>query len=265
MINTFNQYIDVMKTIIKNNFVREFMYRSNTIAMTFADMIWVAVEYAFFEVIYSNVNSINGWNREQTFFFLGIFISSDALFTTLFQRSFWALPTIINQGELDTLLTKPMSAVFLATFKEINFTQIVNLGLGCWIINHYGAAAGFAGGWAWFGVIAWVLVGLLTQYLIRLFFVIWSFWLERGLTVSRLYYQFYALANKPDGLYPKAIQYLIKTALPFAFMGSIPARSLVGKLPAEEYFLVAVVLVLYATLCAFLWKRGLRRYQSASS
>jgi ABC-2 type transport system permease protein len=263
--NTIKQYLDVMKTIIKNNFVREFIYRSNTIAMTFADMIWVAVEFAFFEVIYSNIGSINGWNREQTFFFLGIFISSDSLFTTFFQRSFWALPTVINQGELDVLLTKPISAIFLASFKEINFTQILNLFLGFWIIHHYGDAAGFEGGIAWLGVVGWIIIGLITQYMIRLLFVIWSFWLERGLTVSRLYYQFYAMANKPDGLYPKAIQYLIKTALPFAFMGSIPARSLVGKLPPEEYLLVFVVLVLYGCLCGFLWNRGLKRYQSASS
>ena len=97
-----------MGTIMKNNFVREFIYRSNTIAMTFADMIWVAVEYAFFEVIYSNIGSINGWNREQTFFFLGIFISSDSLFTTFFQRSFWNFPNLINQGDLDIILTKPI-------------------------------------------------------------------------------------------------------------------------------------------------------------
>lgn len=254
-----------MGTIMKNNFVREFIYRSNTIAMTFADMIWVAVEYAFFEVIYSNIGSINGWNREQTFFFLGIFISSDSLFTTFFQRSFWNFPNLINQGDLDIILTKPISGIFLASFKEINFTQILNLGLGFWIINHYGPAAGFAGGLAWLGVIGWVLVGLITQYMVRLVFVIWSFWLERGLTISRLYYQFYALANKPDGMYPPAIRYLIKTALPFAFMGSIPARSLIGQLPAEEYVLVAVVLIAYAFLCRYLWRAGLRRYQSASS
>jgi len=258
-------YWDVFKTIVKNNFVREFIYRSNTIAMTFADMIWVFVEYAFFEVIYSNIQSINGWNREQTFFFLGIFISSDALFTTLFQRSFWAFPTVINQGELDALLTKPVSSIFLASLKEINFTQILNLFLGFWIIHHYGAQAGFGGGIAWLGVLAWITVGLITQYLIRLFFVIWSFWLERGMTVSRLYYQFYALANKPEGLYPKVIRYAIKTALPFAFLGSVPARALIGRLPAREYALVFVVLVGYAGACSLLWKRGLRRYQSASS
>ncbi len=258
-------YWDVLTTVFKNNIVREFIYRANTIALTVADLIWVLVEFAFFEVIYSNIGEINGWNREQTFFFLGIFISSDALFTTFFQRSFWNFPYLISQGDLDVLLTKPINAAVLATFKELNFSQLINLVLGLYIVHHYGAAAGFDGGWAWLGVAFWIFVGLVTQYLMRFLFCIWSFWLDRGLTVSRLYYQFYALANKPDGLYPGAVRFLIKTALPFAFMGSIPAIVLTHRGDGWEYLLVLGVLSAYVLFLTFLWKRGLRKYQSASS
>lgn len=258
-------YWDIFFTTLKNNFVKEFIYRSNTFAMTFADLVWVAVEFAFFEVIYSNVGEINGWGPNETFFFLGIFISSDALFTTLFQRSFWEFPFLINKGDLDVLLTKPINAVFLATTKDINFTQVVNLMLGFWIIHHYGPAAGFEGGLAWLAVIFWVIVGLLTQFVMRFISVVCAFWLERGMTVSMLYYQLYSLANKPSGLYPVSIRYLIKTALPFAFMGSIPAQALMGKLPFHDYVLVAGVLTFYIWLCVMFWKKGLKRYSSASS
>lgn len=258
-------YWDVFKTTLKNNFVREFIYRSNTFAMTFADVIWVFVEFAFFEVIYSNIGSINGWNREQSFFFLGIFVSSDALFTTLFQRSFWEFPFLINQGNLDILLTKPVHAVYLATTKDINFTQVVNLFFGFWIIHHYGDAAGFTGGIAWLAVIFWIFIGLYTQFVMRFVSVACVFWLERGITVSQLYYQLYSLANKPEGLYPLAVRYVIKTALPFALMGSIPAMALMGKLNLGDYLLVLVVLVAYTWFSISLWNRGLKRYQSASS
>lgn len=258
-------YWDVFNTTLKNNFVKEFIYRSNTFAMTFADLIWVVVEFAFFEVIYSSIGDINGWGREQCFFFLGIFISSDALFTTFFQRSFWEFPMLINRGDLDILLTKPISSIYLATMKDINFTQIVNLILGFLIIHHYGPSAGFTGGIAWLAVIFWIIIGLATQFLMRFISVVCAFWLERGITVSMLYYQLYSLANKPSGLYPVSIRFVIKTALPFAFMGSIPALALMGKLPLQDYILVAVVLFAYASFARFLWSKGLKRYQSASS
>ena len=258
-------YWDVFKTIFKNNFVKEFIYRTNAIAMTFADMIWVVVELAFFEVIYSNITNINGWTREECFFFLGIFVASDSLFTTFFQRSFWEFPMLVNRGDLDVLLTKPISAVFLATVKSINFTQLFNLVLGFWIVHHYGPAAGFDGGIAWLAVIFWTLIGLATQYLMRFVSVVWAFWLERGITVSAIYYQLYALGNKPSGLYPISVRYIIKTALPFAFMGTLPALSVTGKLPLSDYFLVAGVLTAYTWIARYLWLRGLKRYQSASS
>jgi len=256
---------DVFKTSLKNNFVREFIYRSNTIALTLADLIWVFVELAFFEVIYSNTAAINGWTREQVFFFLGIFVCSDTLFTTFFQRSFWTLPYMINQGDLDILLTKPISTVFLATFRDINFSQIFNLILGLFIVHHYGPAAGFQGGWGWLLLVLWILIGLAVQYLVRFFFVIWVFWLERGISVSHLYYQLYALANKPEAIYPKVIRYVLKTALPFAFMGSVPSQVLIGKGSLLTYALVIAVLAGYALVIRALWRAGLRRYQSASS
>ena len=258
-------YWDVFKTVIRINFVKEFIYRSNAFAMTFADLIWVFVELAFFEVIYSNIGSINGWSREECFFFVGIFVASDSLFTTFFQRSFWEFPMLVNRGDLDILLTKPVSAVFLATVKSINFTQILNLFLGFWIMNHYGEAAGFEGGIAWIAAFFWIIIGLTTQWLMRFVSVVFAFWLERGITVSALYYQFYALANKPGGLYPASIRFVIKTALPFAFMGTFPALSLTGKLPLTDYALVALILALYAWFAKRLWSRGLKRYQSASS
>lgn len=258
-------YWDVFKTSFKNNLVREFIYRSNTIAITVADLVWVLVELAFFEVIYSNTAAINGWTRDQVYFFLGVFICSDSLFTIFFQRAFWVFPFMVNQGDLDVLLTKPVSALFLATFRDINFSQTINMALGAWIVNHYGASAGFQGGAYWLLLVFWIFVGLLAQYLLRFFFVIWVFWLERGIMVSRMYYQFYALANKPEALYPKAIRYVLKTALPFAFLGSVPAEVLMGRGSPSLYLLVFSVLAAYALILRTLWKRGLRRYQSASS
>lgn len=260
-----NVYWDVFKTSLKNNFVREFIYRSNILAMTVADLIWIAIEVGFFEIIYSNIDSINGWTREQTFFFLGIFVAADALFITFFQRNFWMFPQLVNQGELDVLLTKPINAVFLATTRYINFTQLMSLFVGVFLIHKYGDAAGFQGGWRWALIPVWVVIGTAVQFLIRFNFVIWSFWIERGFAVSRLYYQFYSLANKPDLIYPTFFRYIMKTALPFAFIGSIPAQALLGLAKPTDYLLMFLSLSAYAFLSVVLWKKGLKRYQSASS
>jgi ABC-2 type transport system permease protein len=259
------KYLDVYGVQLKNNFVREAVYRTNFLTAVTTDVIWILVELSLFSVIYANVNTIAGWTRVQVFFFLGIFFASDALFTTFFQRNFWTFSDLVNRGELDILLTKPVHALFLALSRWINLTAIFNLFLGLYVAWRYSGPAGFEGGWRWLLLGVWLLIGVTTAVLLRFAFSIWVFWTDRSWALSRMYYQFFAFATKPDSLYPKAIRYLILSLLPFAFIGSVPARALLHGLEAREYALIFGVLGSFAVLDAVLWRWGLRRYQSASS
>lgn len=265
MFSGLKRYLEVYRIQFKNNWVREAVYRANFLTSVMVDVIWMGVEMSLFTVLYSNVPTLAGWTKPQVYFFLGIFFSSDALFTTLFQRNFWMFSDLVNKGELDILLTKPIHPLFLALTRWINLTAIFNFALGLTIAIRYAGPAGFEGGSRWLLVFFWLLVGLATAIVLRFAFSIWVFWTERSWALSRLYYQFFSFATKPDALYPPMIRYLILTGLPFAFIGSVPARALLHGLEPWEYALVFGVLITFATLNSFLWRKGLRRYQSASS
>jgi ABC-2 type transport system permease protein len=260
-----SRYARVFATQLKNNFVREAVYRSNFLTMLVVDLVWIGVEFTLFTVIYANTPTLAGWTKEQVFFFLGIFFASDALFTTFFQRNFWNFSDLVNKGELDILLTKPVNAVFLALTRWMSLTSIFNLFLGIGIAIRYAGPAGFEGGWKWALLPVWLLFGLLSALLIRFAFSIWIFWTDRSWAISRLYYQFFNFATKPDGIFPVAIRYSIMTFIPFAFIGSVPTRALLHGLTMNEYVLLATVLLCFFAFDAFFWRRGLRRYQSASS
>lgn len=259
------RYLRIYGIQIKNNWIREAVYRSNFLTSVSVDLIWIGVEFTLFTVIYSNVSMLAGWSKEQVFFFLGIFFASDALFTTLFQKNFWDFSNLVNRGELDILLTKPIHPLFLALTRYMNITAIFNLALGLAITLRYAGPAGFEGGWRWLLLPAWLMVGVMIALLVRFSFSIWVFWTERSWALSRLYYQFFALATKPDTLYPITIRYLILTALPFAFIGSVPARALLHGLSWREYLILGAVLSAFLLMNSILWRAGLRRYQSASS
>lgn len=258
-------YLEIFRVQIKNNWVREAVYRTNFLTSVMVDVIWMGVELSLFTVIYSNIPTLAGWTRDQVYFFLGIFFASDALFTTFFQRNFWQFSDLVNKGELDILLTKPVHPLFLALTRWINLTAIFNFGLGLAIALRYAGPAGFAGGIRWSLLAFWLLVGVTTAVVLRFAFSVWVFWTERSWAMSRLYYQFFPFASKPDAIYPPMIRYLILTALPFAFIGSVPARALLHGLETWEYVAVFGIIVGFTTLNLWLWRKGLRRYQSASS
>jgi ABC-2 type transport system permease protein len=258
-------YARIFGVQLKNNFVREAVYRSNFLTMMVVDLVWLTIEYTLFAIIYANTPTLAGWTQPQVFFFLGVFFASDALFTTFFQRNFWNFSDLVNKGELDILLTKPVNPLFLALTRWLNLTAIFNLFLGLGIMVRYADEAGFPGGARWFLVPVWLLVGVTSAALLRFAFSIWTFWTERSWALSRLYYQFFAFATKPDAIYPKVIRYTILTALPFGLIGSVPARALLHGITPTEWIVLATVLSLFAWMNGTLWRRGLRRYQSASS
>jgi ABC-2 type transport system permease protein len=258
-------YWDVFKTQLKNNFVREAVYRSNFITLVAVDLVWVFVEFGLFAVLYGHTETLAGWTKPQVFFFLGLYFTTDAVFSALFQRNFWDFNSLVREGELDIVLTKPIAAAFLALTRWMNLTGIFNVALGVAIMIRYAEAAQFAGGWQWLYVPFWVVLGVFIALLIRFFFAVWVFWTERAWTINALYYQFATLATKPHTLYPPLIRYVLLTLLPFAFIGSVPARALTHGITAEETALMVSVIVLFALANRFLWNLGLRRYQSASS
>jgi ABC-2 type transport system permease protein len=259
------RYLEIFRVQIKNNWVREAVYRTNFLTAVFTDIVWMGVELSLFTVLYANVPTLAGWTKPQVYFFLGIFFASDSLFTTFFQRNFWIFSDLVNKGELDILLTKPVTPLFLALTRNISLTAIFNLFLGLGIAIRFSHDAGFEGGWHWLAVPFWLLVGLTTALLVRFAFSVWVFWTDRSWALSRMYYQFFSFATKPDALYPKMLRYLIMTGLPFAFIGSIPSRALLHGLDPKEYILIGCVLISFFILDQILWRMGLKRYQSASS
>ncbi len=259
------KYLEIYKVQLRNNFAREAIYRTNLFTMVIVDLIWIGVEFSLFKVIYANTPNLAGWREEQVYFFLGVFFTSDALFSLFFQRNFWSFSDLVNKGELDILLTKPTHPLFLALTRWINFTAFFNFILGILISFHYAKRAGFAGGFHWFIYAGWILIGLASAILLRFAFSVWTFWTERSWAISQLYYQFFAFATKPDVIYPKIIRYTILTALPFAFIGSVPARAMMEGLHFYEWIWLFGVLIFFFFFDRWMWHKGLSRYQSASS
>lgn len=263
--NSLKKYLHVFGVQLKNNFVREVVYRNNFLTMTITDIIWISVEFFLFNVIYANVPTLAGWTKEQSFFFLGIFFASDALFTVFFQRNFWTFSDLVNKGELDILLTKPIHPLFLALTRFIQTGAILNVLFGLGIIFYYADAAQFPGGWRWLLLPLWLCTGLTLNALVRFVFSVVVFWTDRGWAIARLYYQMYQFATKPDSIYPKFIRYAILTFIPFAFIGSVPARALIHGLQWKEAVALATALTGFFVADRLAWKAGLKRYQSASS
>jgi ABC-2 type transport system permease protein len=230
------------------------------------DCIYYAVNIAFFGIVYSQTTLVGGWTEEQAYVFVCGFLFVDAVHMTIFANNMWMLPVLINKGDLDYYLLRPVSSLFFLSVREFAANSFLNLviaaGLVVWSLWQLpggvdvGRAALF---------VLFLLNGALIVYLFRLIFITPVFWLHSSRGLDELNWMLERFSERPHQIYSTWLQRFLLTLLPFAFLSSIPAHVLFEGLTVERLLHTVAVTGGLGAFALWLWRRGLRAYSSASS
>jgi ABC-2 type transport system permease protein len=230
------------------------------------DLIYYAVNIAFFKVLFLHTELIGGWNAEQMMVFVGAYLLVDAVNMTVFSTNMWWLPFYINRGELDYYLIRPVAPLFFLSLREFAANSFVNLlvALGIFV---YGIAT-YPGPWAaanLTGLVVLLLNGVLIYYCIQMLMIIPVFWTQSARGFVDLFYTLGIAMERPDRVYRGWLRIFFTVVMPFALIASYPARVFIEGFEAGMLtHLTAVSVALWLLMLAF-WRRGLRSYSSASS
>jgi ABC-2 type transport system permease protein len=198
--------------------------------------------------------------------FVSIFLVIDAVHMTVFASNLWQLPALINTGDLDQYLTRPVATLFFVSLREFAASSAINLvmalGIMGWalaqnpqVLTPLGLAT-LAGA---------TLVGALLHYCICIVFVVPTFWTHAGRTYSMLSSLFLRFIERPDRIYTGIGRVLLTLILPLGLVASFPARlALFGPDPWLLAHFLGVTAV-FALVALGFWRLGVRNYSSASS
>lgn len=187
--------------------------------------------------------------------------------TTYFSRR---IAEDINKGSLSADLTKPYSYIFWRIFREIGIRMSYTLFapvlffVGRLLFPEYivlpANIAAF--GWFLFFLIIARILCILSEVIVGFFAFwfeqIWGFrsvrWLLDSLVGGRLI---------PISFFSLTIQSFVY-ALPFAYMLGIPVEVYLGKITGTDLYIKALLglawVGVFSALIAFMWYRGLKRY-----
>ncbi len=260
-----------MKKIKKNFkiflqlFKIELMDRMDAAFAIFILMIGVFVQVAFnlifFKAIYLHVDTIGGWTLNQTYILIGTsyFINFIAWFS--YTRGFSKLPRLIENGSLDTYLTKPINLRFLLSFRHLEpLTAIPQLFLAISIIIY--GSINIQGNIN-------VPIYLLTLFcavvlhfsLISIFYTINFFYIiKQGIYLQQ---EIFGLGKYPITIYKGFVKIFLSTVIPLAFIFSVPARALTGNLKPIEIFYTISITTIFYFISKFFWIKGVSKYESA--
>ncbi len=219
------------------------------------------VTVVFFKSIYLKVDRIGGWASGEVMILLGVYFLINAIAWMTYIRGFLRLPRLIENGDLDSYLTKPVDLRTFLTYRFVDavFLQpqlIAAVGLivygargaatplnlplfllllGCGIVVHRSVT---------------VMVGALN----------FAFIVPNSVTLASAIFD---LGRYPIDIYKGAVRLMLSVAVPVAVIYSVPARALAGDLrPAEVAAALAITAVFYVASRA-VWDIGLKKYESA--
>lgn len=260
------RYINLYASFLRLSVSRGTVFRAAFFARFFMDVGFYIFDLLFFLVVFSKTTVLGGWTQEQVLVFLACFLVVDALQMTFSSSNLWAFSELVNRGDLDYYLTRPVSTLFCVSLREFSLSSFCNLcvavGMLVWFIGRLPVPP------TTFQLTVGCLLlinGAVLYHLIRLVLLMPVFWIHSGRGLDNLFFTTVQLCERPDRIYGSVLRTIVLTVLPFALMASYPARVILEPFDIGVVLYTVGVTGIFLLLTLWLWRRALRAYSSASS
>jgi len=260
------RYLRLYLYFLRFSFSRAMEFRIDFFFRIGMDVIWNVVHLTFFTIIFGQIGLLAGFDRDQIYVFVGAMFVVDAMHMTVFSNNMWWLPILVNRGDLDYYLVRPVSSLFFMSLRDFAANSFVNLliafGVLGWALARYPHPLG-AGALAGFAIM--LGVGVFIQYAVHMLFLIPVFWLHSAHGLKEVYFSLSSLAGRPHRIFTGWVGRVVVSVLPFAFVVSYPVESLFRPVTPGLALHVGAIVVGAAAAVGVFWRLGVRSYASASS
>ena len=256
--------------LIKLKITHMMVFRLSFFGAFFADAALFVMQLIAFQVIYSQVDSIGGWNRGQMMIFIGTFSLINGLNMLIFFFGVASIQSKIKEGVLDHYITKPINALLRLTFESVDPGSIPLILFSIVIISHGAKLA-----------VITVTAPLVLLYAV-LVLMMTLLWYDMAVILRSLSFFFIVVSDTdpierleghlltlnfkiPGVIYKGIFKVLFYFVLPYGIMATIPTQALSGALTPFGFLQALGVVTFFTAFTLWFWRFGLRHYKSASS
>ena len=257
-------YFYVYRKFVSTSIAVNTSFRTSFVLLIVMDFITFLTTIYSIDFIYNHIETIGPWGRNELLFFALFMLTIDNLHMILFSESFWALSFDIKSGALDFTILKPMNTIFSVFFRYFRPSSCVLTPLYLFYLIKYGNLVGL-------GAIDWLLLplfifgGLTILVLIEFCFCSAMFWVTEGIGINFLRLQLQQLSRWPNFIYAPLARKFLTIAVPITLIGSAPVHFLLDKNKYQLLLLMPIMILILTVILNYVWSKGLRRYDSASS
>jgi ABC-2 type transport system permease protein len=261
------RHLHLLGIFWKSMLLNELEYRVNFLVNMLVGLAWSLWALAGATFFYQYRDSIRGWSYYQALVVLGLFMFFTGLVNAFMRPNLERLAEHIRSGTLDFVLIKPVNAQFYASLREISVWVLSDILIGASVVVYALSQLGVQPSLMQVGLFLVLIVAAgLTLYSLVLMLATTAFWAVQVDNILELLFSFYEAGRFPVTIYPQWLRILLTFVVPIAFVTTVPAEAMLGRLadPWMVVYALAIGAGLFVLSAAY-WRFALRHYSSASS
>lgn len=265
MVDNMTFYASLWLQFAKTSLIREISYRLNFLIDLLIEVAWTGVMIFTISILFAKTQSLGGWSQSEVILLYGIYKTASSLTSILVLNGTRSFSMLINSGELDLLVTKPVNTLFISMTRMVavnRSSQLITSLMLVWYALH---SITFLDPAKVPLLVLMVILATIIKSAWEIIIVLPAFWLQKLQNSQELSLTLFAVARFPRQAFSQSFALVFSLIFPVFFTGSYPTEILLGKLPLNTIWLVALAALLSVSLMTALFNLGMRSYQSASS
>lgn len=256
-----------MAKLLKMKLQRNMAFRFSFFGVFFVDGSLFLIQVLMYSAIYTQVESIGGWDGPEMLFFIGTFSLLNALNMALYFFGVITIPYKIKSGELDLYITKPVNSLFHLSFESMDVGSIplvlASIGLVIYAATGMDASITVL---SITGYIFLVLLMLVLYYDIEVILRTIPFFVIQATSIERLEGEMLIMCMRiPGTLFKGVFKVLFYLILPYGIMATVPTQFFAGTLTLPGLIYSIAVVTAFTAFTQAFWKFGLKNYKSTGS
>jgi ABC-2 type transport system permease protein len=259
------RYMRLISTYLFLNLITAFQYRLDFAAGLIINIISSAMLIIFYIIVFTHVEQLNGWTLDHMMVLTGSYIIVNSLYIGLIFHGLSRLPKFILEGQLDQLLTQPISPRLQIVLGEIDIGSLLSAFFGIGIVFYYTEKLQIQ--IDVFLILNYAIAILCSQlFLYRSLYFLMSlaFWMGKIDELRDWFSLLIDFGNRPKFIYPKILFFVFSWLIPIFLVANVPAEIILNKSNIKLHILSFLSLIPIFLLSEFVWHRGLKIYASAN-
>ena len=259
-----NRYFGVLKLLWSAAIAAELEYRINFILAALTSLGNLSGSIFGLFLFYRTGYTFQGWRWEEALIVLGIFTLLQGFSSTFLAPNLNRIVDHVQKGTLDFVLLKPISSQFWLSTHTLSPWGLPDIIFGVILIGYAGGRLGITLTNYLISAIPLVF-GLGSLYSLWFMLGATSIWFVKIYNVTEVLRGLLEAGRYPMVAYPIAYRFFFTFIVPVAFLTTVPAEAMLGRVQIGWIVGAGVLALGLLTITRFFWGFALRFYTSASS